>query len=343
MQQRVELDRIESEAFAWASDLVAASRTSPQAVYAALDRCVRAVAPSADALTVWRAEGDRFVCAYASGLRYERFTGAVLPAADPRSPLVAARMRDAHCLTGGPLLRLHPGDLAGLAAPLDRRETVLYAALREPPARPACSRIAARARMAGTALRLALDREADRAAAIYDGLTGLLSPRAFRLELNARLEALARTSCSPRASLLFIDTDRFKAWNDGYGHAAGDELLCALAAQLREHAGPRDLVARNGGDEFCLVWFDCEKSTAIARAEALRVAIETLDYASLRPRGADQTIAITASIGIAAYPVDADTAESLLESADEAMYASKHSGRNRVSYRDTAGVLRQIG
>jgi diguanylate cyclase (GGDEF)-like protein len=116
-------------------------------------------------------------------------------------------------------------------------------------------------------------------------------------------------------------------------------LLRALAGALRAAASGDDLVARNGGDEFCIAFTDTEKSRAVERAEALRRSIETLDLAPLRPSSGPADVAITASIGVAAYPADAATPSDLLERADEAMYHSKRGGRNAVSYFGIDGAL----
>jgi diguanylate cyclase (GGDEF)-like protein len=140
--------------------------------------------------------------------------------------------------------------------------------------------------------------------------------------------------------LLFIDIDRFKSWNDTFGHASGDALLRAIAAQLREAArDDDDLVARNGGDEFCLAFPAMDKAVAIERAVALCDAIARADRRPLRPAGATAEVAISASIGVAAYPADAGDASALLEAADAAMYASKRGGRDRVSYRTVGGAV----
>jgi diguanylate cyclase (GGDEF)-like protein len=127
---------------------------------------------------------------------------------------------------------------------------------------------------------------------------------------------------------------RFKRWNDNYGHASGDALLRALAALLRA-AGtePGDIVARNGGDEFCLVFAETEKSRAIERAERLRASIAEADFSGLHaPTAGREEVRINASIGVACFPVDAQSPETLLEKADEAMYHSKKTGRNGVSF-----------
>ncbi len=115
----------------------------------------------------------------------------------------------------------------------------------------------------------------------------------------------------------------------------GEERGAALAAS--EH----DLVARNGGDEFCIVFTETDKATAIERADHLQRRVVTIETARLRPQptGAGDDLRITASIGVAAFPPDASTANDLLEQADAAMYHTKRTGRNGVSYRDANGEL----
>ena len=142
---------------------------------------------------------------------------------------------------------------------------------------------------------------------------------------------------------MFADTDRFKCWNDRYGHAAGDALLRELARVLRTAASAqRDLVARNGGDEFCIVFTDIDKATAIERAETLRRRIADIDFSALRPGAGPAEISITASIGVAALPADATSASDLLERADAAMYHSKETGRDGVSYLSADGVFTRL-
>lgn len=308
-----------------ARDLVAAARKGVHETCYALDRAVRAQSAEVDAVTVWELAGDRFTCAFHSGARYEHFRDASVSAFAPGSPLAATRRMGREQFVEGGLLPLHPGDRAALAIPLDDLPLVAYVALARKPHKDVLRAILDVCAIAAPALAIARDRAEDHTRATYDGLTGLLTPRAFRSELTLRLREAPRIRLVPRLALLFVDTDRFKEWNDRYGHAAGDALLCKLAAMLRAHAvGPEDLVARNGGDEFCVVWADCEKSSAIRRAEGLRATIAEAF------RGDE--VAITASIGVAAFPLDARTAEGLLEAADAAMYDAKRAGRNRVSY-----------
>ncbi|MGD0476045.1 MAG: GGDEF domain-containing protein [Candidatus Velthaea sp.] len=161
----------------------------------------------------------------------------------------------------------------------------------------------------------------------------MLTARAFRVRLAQTIER-ARFAPLGRVAVLFVDTDRFKSWNDLYGHASGDALLRELAVLLRAAAtDPADLVARNGGDEFCVVFADSEKSRAIVRAESLRASIADADFHGLHaPDSNGEEVRISASIGVACFPVDAQSPEALLEKADEAMYHSKKTGRNGVSF-----------
>jgi diguanylate cyclase (GGDEF)-like protein len=136
---------------------------------------------------------------------------------------------------------------------------------------------------------------------------------------------------------------RFKEWNDAYGHACGDALLREIAGVLRSVAAPdRDLVARNGGDEFCIVFTETDKATAIERADLLRRRIAAIDCSTLRPAGARGEVRITASLGVAALAADAEGASDLLECADAAMYHTKQTGRDGVSYVLPAGGFSRL-
>jgi diguanylate cyclase (GGDEF)-like protein len=303
-------------------------------VRAEIDAAVRRIAPAIDAVLFFDDDGAELACTFASGDRVAYFAGSRIARTD-RALLPARALLDGHrAALGAGTRSFHPADAFALAVPLPRddgRASVLYVAA---PARVDDGRvetIVTLAESAAFAYALAGEREADRRRAEYDALTGLLTPRAFRERLAALLER-ARAAPLARIALLFVDTDGFKQWNDSYGHASGDALLRALARTLHGAAGADELVARNGGDEFCVVFVDTEKSAAIGRAEALRAAIASLDVAPLRPAGAAPGVRVTASIGVAAYPADAANANELLERADAAMYATKRSGRNGVAY-----------
>jgi diguanylate cyclase (GGDEF)-like protein len=305
-----------------ARDLLAAARSGVDDVYREVERALRRVVDKLDAITVWELCDDRFTCVFASGPRYEHYRGVSVSALGAQSPLGEARRSGRPLLVEGAILPLNPADRVALAVPLDALPLVAYLACRTKPALHEMLDIFA---LAASAIAIARDRADDRVRATYDALTGLLTARAFRTALAERLRNAPRIRLAPRLALAFIDTDRFKEWNDRYGHAAGDGVLQRVAEVLRSNAsGPEDLVGRNGGDEFCIAWFDCEKSEAIRRSESLRTAIAQ--------RFACEEIAITASIGVAAYPTDASTAEGLLEAADGAMYQAKRNGRNRVSF-----------
>ncbi|MFN2459857.1 MAG: diguanylate cyclase [Candidatus Velthaea sp.] len=324
--------------------LADAARASIDDVRVEIDRAVRGVAPAVDAVLIFEERDAQLACVAAFGERVGYFAGMRL-ALDDADALVTRAIARAHrvLLADERGARpLHPGDGCAAAIPLvlaAGRTCVLYAAAPGGVTAEDVDRIVALVDQATPAYRIALERADDRARAEYDGLTGLLSPRAFRTRLTDLVER-ARFAPLGRVALLFIDTDRFKTWNDTFGHASGDTLLREIAALLRAGAlGEGDLVARNGGDEFCLVFAATEKSRAIERAGEVRRRIAALDVRALRPAGADRDVNISASIGVACFPVDAATSNALLEKADEAMYHSKRNGRNAVSYFRVDGAL----
>jgi diguanylate cyclase (GGDEF)-like protein len=123
--------------------------------------------------------------------------------------------------------------------------------------------------------------------------------------------------------LMMIDVDNFKAFNDQYGHTAGDSVLVAVAEALREYLRPTDLVARFGGDEFAVLLPDVQLKQARQTAERIRQQIAGLSPPSLLN-------AVTVSIGIADRTEHDDVA-TLVQRADAAMYDAKEGGRNRVA------------
>jgi diguanylate cyclase (GGDEF)-like protein len=310
--------------------LGAAALRSSADVQVEIDAAVRRLAPGVDSVLLFDEVDGDLACTFAAGARVAYFEGARLARTD-LTVLPARALRAGHrvTLTDG-ARSFHPGDVFALAVPLPRddgRASVLYVAAAQPVDAAAVDAIAMLADHAAFAYALAYEREHDRRRAEYDALTGLLTPRAFRERLGALLER-ARTEPLARLAVLFIDTDRFKLWNDTYGHASGDALLRAIARRLREAVRPGALA----GDEFCIVFTDTEKSSAIERAEHVRAAIAGIDFAPLRSPGAHADVRVTASIGVASYPADASLAHDLLECADRAMYHVKHAGRDGVAY-----------
>ena len=162
--------------------------------------------------------------------------------------------------------------------------------------------------------------------AITDGLTGLYNHRYLHERLALEVERSTRNGLP--LTMLMIDVDHFKHYNDRNGHPAGDEVLRVLARQLREDRRMNDLVARYGGEEFAILLLDVDHVGGVKVAERLRERIMQHPFAnsSSQPEGA-----VTVSIGVADCPHHALAAMDLLDAADGALYVSKKAGRNRVS------------
>lgn len=163
------------------------------------------------------------------------------------------------------------------------------------------------------------------ALAWLDPLTGLLNRRKLMDSFQSLLDE-ARQTGQPLVCIM-VDIDHFKSINDTYGHAAGDEVICAVAEQLKRVGDDSDLAGRYGGEEFALVLPGSTVSQGAELAEALRNSVEQLakDVTVPVPR-------ITASLGLSELDADDpdDSVNAMLERADKALYAAKQSGRNRV-------------
>ena len=167
-------------------------------------------------------------------------------------------------------------------------------------------------------------REVLRNQSIRDGLTGLYNRRYLEESLNRELHRAARTHRC--VSLVMIDLDHFKQFNDTFGHQAGDMLLREVGAIVRARIRAGDLACRYGGEEFALILAEADIEGARVCVENIRDAVRQL---SIRFR--DQSLgSVTASAGIAAFPRHADNAEDLLHMADGALYRAKRAGRDRV-------------
>lgn len=160
--------------------------------------------------------------------------------------------------------------------------------------------------------------------ATRDGLTGVYNRREFNLRLIAELTRSRRYGHT--CSLMMLDIDYFKKLNDTHGHQAGDEALRVVASLIEQEVRPVDQVARYGGEEFAVILPETSGLNASAAAERLRNAIATHAI----PITQEQTINVTVSVGLATFPSDAGSEETLIAAADQALYAAKHSGRNRV-------------
>jgi diguanylate cyclase (GGDEF)-like protein/PAS domain S-box-containing protein len=155
----------------------------------------------------------------------------------------------------------------------------------------------------------------------YDPLTDLPNRVLFHDRLAQVLRAAERRQSL--SALLFVDLDRFKQVNDTLGHAAGDQLLREVATRLRAGVRKEDTVARLGGDEFTVILPDL--NDAEGAAKVARKLLEQLDQPFLLEH---QAFRVSASIGIALYPLDGQLPDLLLRAADQAMYRAKQEGRN---------------
>jgi diguanylate cyclase (GGDEF)-like protein len=183
--------------------------------------------------------------------------------------------------------------------------------------------------------------------ALRDGLTGLYNHRFLQEALTSELARGARYNHA--VSLVFLDVDHFKNYNDLHGHPAGDSLLKKLAAiltdtgdmpELRFRGRMTDIAARYGGEEFVVVLPQTSKEGAALRADRLRQSIEEFPF----PSEGDQPLGkVTISVGVATYPDDALTKQTLLERADQALYEAKRSGRNRVCVAGAANDEEKAG
>lgn len=154
-----------------------------------------------------------------------------------------------------------------------------------------------------------------------DSLTALPNRRVLEERLEDELHRSARSRRS--FAVAIVDLDRFKAINDNHGHLAGDEALQAFAAVLRAHARQTDFVARFAGDEFAMILIDVDPISARAIVERMLEAIRGIRLTS--------GVGMSASVGIAlSYPVD--SAETVIERADAALYQAKQAGRDRAVF-----------
>lgn len=161
--------------------------------------------------------------------------------------------------------------------------------------------------------------------ATRDPLTGCLNRRAFYEALD-KLYAQARDG-GPGLCCIMSDIDHFKLFNDRYGHAVGDQVLQAVARTLSGGMRAIDLLCRYGGEEFCIVLPGAPLEVANAVAERLRSDIEVRAASSVR---STQSLKITSSFGVAILTPEMTGPAQLIEHADQALYAAKDSGRNRV-------------
>jgi two-component system cell cycle response regulator len=162
--------------------------------------------------------------------------------------------------------------------------------------------------------------------ATTDELTGVKNRRRFREDLDL-LFAQADRQATP-LSLIMLDIDHFKQYNDQFGHPAGDRVLHEVGSTLRAILRDHDVVARYGGEEFVVLLPSTGANEAVGVAERIRKAISDRPWTHCK---------VTASLGVATSDPDTPTAATLVDQADRALYHSKQSGRNRITHYALSG------
>lgn len=158
----------------------------------------------------------------------------------------------------------------------------------------------------------------------HDGLTGLSNRRYLMERLSQEMERAERYQTS--LSVIMLDLDKFKSFNDSYGHVKGDELLKAFSAMVKKAVRSTDIPGRYGGEEFCVVLPNTSVKGALVIAERIRASMEAL---RIPLDDGQPPVGRTASIGVAEFSAG-DSIEKLLSHADAALYQAKEGGRNRV-------------
>jgi diguanylate cyclase (GGDEF)-like protein len=167
-----------------------------------------------------------------------------------------------------------------------------------------------------------------------DEVTGLYNRRFFSIRLEEEVSRYRRFNHP--VSVVLLDLDGFKAVNDDLGHGAGDETLRAMAEILLKQSRGINVICRYGGDEFAVLLVETSKGGARLYADRIRYVLSTWTFAHGRR--------VTASFGIASLPEDvAPAAEELIRAADEALYAAKRAGKNRVSVHEDVAATRGGG
>jgi diguanylate cyclase (GGDEF)-like protein len=181
------------------------------------------------------------------------------------------------------------------------------------------------AELAGANAELSLVNARLQQLALTDPLTGLFNRRALDQALE---HEVTRQKRGRRPfSLMMIDVDHFKSFNDTHGHAAGDVVLKGIARAIQTTLRASDIVARVGGEEFVVLLIDTELPHASTAADKVRLSVssQVFEGGATQPQGK-----VTVSVGVASWPRHGDTAETVLAAADKALYAAKGAGRDRV-------------
>jgi len=160
--------------------------------------------------------------------------------------------------------------------------------------------------------------------ATTDGMTKLYVHRYFQLLLDQEIKRSRRHS--KKFSLVMMDIDNFKSFNDTYGHQLGDKVLKDVAAAAKKTSRSEDIAARYGGEEFVMILPETDARQAVTIAERIRESVAGIEISH-----GDQKLHVTISLGVSTYPDHSEEKEELIHAADAALYTSKHKGKNCVS------------
>lgn len=166
--------------------------------------------------------------------------------------------------------------------------------------------------------------------ALSDSLTGLANRRQLLIQLNSVISSCKRNQIY--GSLLLIDLDGFKEINDLYGHDAGDAVLVEIANRFRAATRAEDLVSRLGGDEFIVLLDHLGNDEQVARESSLKISGKLISLANAPINFKQQTLQISASIGIHQIDFGKPDADTIIREADAAMYRSKKAGKGRATF-----------
>ncbi|WCL48289.1 sensor domain-containing diguanylate cyclase [Leptospira sp. GIMC2001] len=161
--------------------------------------------------------------------------------------------------------------------------------------------------------------------ATVDMMTSLKVHHYFQTKLKEEMDRCRKKGTN--LTLLFTDIDKFKVFNDTYGHQAGDVVLIEVAKQLINNAGKHDIAARYGGEEFCIVMPGATEEEGYEMGERVRKSVESMVVAN--PNGGED-LKVTLSVGISSFNTNDRSNKDLIERADKALYQAKHSGRNQT-------------
>jgi diguanylate cyclase (GGDEF)-like protein len=187
------------------------------------------------------------------------------------------------------------------------------------------------------ALRVRESQQTLESLAITDALTGLYNRRHFEDTVDKELRRCEREDRT--SSLLLLDLDGFKAYNDRWGHTEGDGELRRVAAAVKDSIRATDVAFRYGGEELAVLLHACAKDQAAQVAEKIRASVR----APAQKPGALEGRTATVSIGVSTFPEDGHGVKSLVDAADAALYAAKAQGRDRVVLAGAPGVARAGG